>query len=330
MKKSCLILLFSLFVSSVVLASPLSYEAFVKKYKEASDFYSKHEYDHALQVLDTIVDDDFSQIYPSVFLSRSLTLFYLGRYEEAKIDIDKCISLQPYALKPLLCRSMISTAMKDYDAALTDINYCLEKNSYWADAYHQKGLICLNLTRYSDALQNFNMAISNANGVIKPEYYSDRGFAYYYLGDFENAKKEFIYSLKMIENENVYLCLIDLCYKLQQYDEGIKYADKLIKKGNLIEAAIIERAYIYLAQGRYEEVCKDLKSLENSCTSLSSYHKVKGIYFILTENKDMAKEEIEIAFSLNPKDKDILFLKNSLGKKDMDKQKLLEEMKSNE
>ena len=48
MKKSCLILLFSLFVSSVILASPLSYEAFVKKYKEASDFYSKHEYDHAL------------------------------------------------------------------------------------------------------------------------------------------------------------------------------------------------------------------------------------------------------------------------------------------
>ena len=44
----------------------------------------------------------------------------------------------------------------------------------------------------------------------------------------------------------------------------------------------------------------------------------------------MAKEEIEIAFSLNPKDKDILFLKNSLGTKDMDKQKLLEEMKSNE
>ena len=78
-------------------------------------------------------------------------LYYMGRYDEAKIDIEKAITFQPYTLKLRLCRSMINTALKEYEEALADINYCLEKNPTWADADHQKGLIYLTISKSSEA-----------------------------------------------------------------------------------------------------------------------------------------------------------------------------------
>ncbi|MCR5290956.1 MAG: hypothetical protein K6E51_13270 [Treponema sp.] len=309
MKKLYLILGFSFLVAFTSLAQSLSYESFVSKYKEAANLYSQKQYESALQILDILISDKYAQTYPSVFLSRALTLHSVGRYAESKIDIDKCISFQPYALKPLLCRSIICLSLKEYDLALTDINYCLEKNPSWADAYHQRGLIYLSLANYPKALQDFEDAILNANGSYKPEYFSDRGFAHYYLQDIEKAKADFTYSLTMAENDNVYLCLIDVCYKLQEYDEGIKYADILINQGRRVESAIIERVYIYLIQERYDEVKRDLDSIEQACKDISSYHKVKGIYFILTGNNNLGDEEIQKASILNPDDKDIILLK---------------------
>ena len=323
MTKLYLILLFSMFFAFNLAANPLPYDTFVRKYKEAAQLYYQNQYEPALQIFDILTVDDYAQTYPSVFLSRSLVLYSMGRYDEAKIDIQKCISLQPYTLKPRLCRSMINMALKEYEEALTDINYCLEKNPVWADAYHQKGLIYLTLSNYSEALDNFENALSNANGSYKPEYFSDRGFAYYYLHYFEKAKDDFLYSLTLAENDNVYLCLIDVCYKLQQYDEGIKYADILIKRGRLMESAIIDRAYIYLMQERYDEVKDDLDLIEKSCDNLSSYHKLKAIYCILTGDRDSAMEAVNKAHTLNSTDKDILILKEVLSSDEIDIRKLV-------
>ena len=318
MKKLYLILLFSMFFAFSLAAQPLSYDSFTKKYKEAAQLYYQKRYESALQILDILAADDYAQTYPSVFLSRSLVLYYMGRYDEAKIDIEKAIAFQPYTLKLRLCRSMINMALKEYEEALADINYCLEKNPTWADAYHQKGLIYLTLSNYSEALDNFDNALATANGSYKPEYFSDRGFAYYYLHYFEKAKDDFLHSLTLTENDNVYLCLIDVCYKLQQYDEGIKYANILIKPGRRVESAIIDRAYIYLVQKRYDEVRADLDLIEKSCENLSSYHKVKAVYSILTGDKASAIEAVNKAYILNSQDKDILILREALSTDEID------------
>ena len=322
MKKLFLILLFDIFAIASIFANPLSYSSFVSKYQDANNFYSQKEYEPALEILNELVADDFSQTYPSVFLSRAMTFYFLARYGDAKIDIETCISLQPYSLKPILCRSIINMALKDYDFALRDANYCLEKNPAWDEAYHQRGLIYMNLSDYPKSLNDFNEAILNAKNH-RAEYFSDRGFAYYYLQDFSKAKEDFVHSLKTEENDNVYLCLIDVCYKLQQYDEGIKYANILISDGRRVESAIIERAYIYLVLERYDDVKNDLATIEKTSLNLSSYHKVKGIYYILTDDKDRAAEEINTAYKLNPADKDASLLKELLKNGAFDIQKIL-------
>lgn len=257
-----------------------------------------------------------------MFLSRALALYCLGRYAEAKADIEKCISLQPYSLKPLLVRSIINTGLRDYDSALGDADYCIEKAPAWADAYHQRGLIYLSMKKYPEALDSFESAISNAD-ESKPEYYSDRGFAQYFLQDYEKAKADFLHSLKAAENDNVYLCMIDVCYKLEQYEEGLKYADILIKKGSRVDSAIIERSYLYLALGQYDDAKKDLDLLAPAADGLSSYHKVLCIYYILTGEKNSADIEIDKAYKLKQDDSEILLLKKLLQENSADGRKIL-------
>ena len=105
---------------------------------------------------------------------------------------------------------------------------------------------------------------------------------------------------------------------MQQYDEGIKYANILIKQGRRVESAIIDRAYIYLVQKRYDEVRADLDLIEKSCENLSSYHKVKAVYSILTGDKASAIEAVNKAYILNSQDKDILILREALSTDEID------------
>lgn len=322
MKKLYLALLFNLVFLFTAYSEPLSFREFSSTFKKAKDLFSQSQLNESIQLFDVLVTDSYAQIYPSVYSSRAVVLYYLGRYSEAKTDIDTCISLQPYSLEPILYRSLINSGLGDYEAALDDVNYCLNKNPDWADAYQQRGLIYLNTKNYMEALKDFNEAISKSTSITAANI-SNRGFALYYLGDLEKAKDDFLYSLTIKENDNVYLCLIDICYKLGQYDDGIKYADTLIKKGSRTEDAIIDRAYIYLVQGYYDYVKSDLDSIENACENLNTFHKLKGIYFILTGDKVFAKEEIDMAYKLNPNDSDISILQKLLTQKKVDVQEIL-------
>lgn len=316
MKSLFLTLLFSFIIISKIISEPLTFNEFESKYREAAILYGNEQYEPALEIFNVLCDDTLSKRYPSVFLSKALALYSLKRYPESKVFIEKCIDLQPYTLKPIFYRSVINTALKDYDCALADINYCLEKNSSWADAYHQKGLIYLNRQDYDLALENFNNAISN-NSDIDAGYYSDRGFSKYFLSDYESAKKDFLISLKYAINDDVYLCLIDICYKLKQYEEGMEYASILINKKSHVEEAIINRAYILLVQEQYEAVKNDLEQIRSECLKLSSYHKLYCVYYILTDQTELAFESIKTAKALNENDKDIKILVALLEKNDV-------------
>ena len=323
MKNFYLIVLFNIVFVFNVTAKPLSYEAFTNKYNEATNLYYKNQYESALRIFDELVKDDFSKTNPVVFLRRSLTLYSLGKYEDAKRDIEICLELRPFSLKPMFCRSLINTALKDYDSALADIDYCLGEDYFWADAHQLKGEIHLYQKKYSDALNEFEKAVSISGNSHKAEYFSDRGFAHYYLQNYDKAKEDFLYSLTMAEKEDAYLCLVDVCYKLQQYDEGIKYANILISRGQRSDEAIIERAYIYLVQERYDEVKRDLDSLKKSCDDKPTYHKVKGIYFILKGDMNSASKELDKAQKLNPNDTDVLLLQEALNSNETNIQTIL-------
>lgn len=323
MKNFYLTILFSIVFTFSVAAETLSKDSFVNKYNEATNLYYKGQYELALGIFDTLVNDDYSKTNPAVFLRRSLTLYALGKYEDAKKDIEICLELSPLSIKPLFCRSLINTALKDYDSALADVDYCLEKDYFWADAHQLRGEIYLYKKNYYDALNEFEKAISISGDSHKAEYFSDRGFAHYYLQAYDKAKEDFLYSLAIAEKEDVYLCLVDVCYKLQQYDEGIKYANILISRGQRSDEAIIERAYIYLVQERYDEVKRDLDSLKKSCDDKPAYHKVKGIYFILKGDMNSASKELDKAQKLNPNDTDVLLLQEALNSNETNIQTIL-------
>lgn len=325
MKRLFLVLFFNICAASFISSEPLTFRDFSDKYQEANVLYSMEKYKEALDILDLLVRDDYAETYPSVYLSKALVLNYMGRYDEAKVFINKCIELQPYSLKPRLSRSIIYFGMKDYYNALEDVNYCIEKNPTWADAYHQRGLINMERHNYLSALDDFNSCI-NCASEEKPEYFSDRGFSYYYLQEFEKARSDFIASIRIKPIDDVCLCLINVCYKMQLYDEGIKYANILIDEGRQVGLAVINRDCIYLAQERYDEAKDDLESIKKDCENLSLYHKVYCIYHLMMGEKNLAAEEIKRAYELNKHDEEISGLKELLTSEKVDTNAILQKI----
>jgi len=110
-----------------------------------------------------------------------MSLYTLGKYDEAILDFDKSIATQPYA-DTYYWRGNAKYALQDFADAIPDFSQAIQKganDAYLNEYYYYRGNSYYSLKMYSNAVKDFSAAITLKQNVANQWYY--RGLSYFYL-----------------------------------------------------------------------------------------------------------------------------------------------------
>lgn len=127
--------------------------------------YEQGEYMVALRNFDKVVqlNKDYSEVnFPEVYLDRGNTLFALGRYEDAITDFSAGIA---QSTRRVLSNQLNAVEAEDNSGAYQSVRIVdLDRNPNlereYALLYHNRGVAQYYLGRYSDAVEDFELALS--------------------------------------------------------------------------------------------------------------------------------------------------------------------------
>lgn len=127
--------------------------------------YEQGEYLVALRNFDKVVqlDKDYPEVNsPEVYLDRGNTLFALGRYEDAITDFSTGIA---QSTRRVLSNQLNDVAVEDdgegyQSVRIVDLDRNPNLEREYALLYHNRGVAQYYLGRYSDAVEDFELALS--------------------------------------------------------------------------------------------------------------------------------------------------------------------------
>jgi tetratricopeptide (TPR) repeat protein len=115
--------------------------------------------------------------------------------QEAIVDCDRAITLNPKHTNAYLTRGAVKIALRDFQGAIDDFDRAITLNPKYALAYNNRGAAKIALKDFQGAIDDFDRAI-----ILDPKYadtYSNRGEAKYKLGDKYGATKDMNYATKL-------------------------------------------------------------------------------------------------------------------------------------
>jgi hypothetical protein len=118
----------------------------------------------------------------------------LSKYPEALADASKLIRLEPDNHLGYYAKGYVYIQYNMIDSAMFYFNKCLEVNPNTDIALNSRGSLLLNhYKKYREAIADFDRAIRiNPKG----DYYLNRSYCYYYLGEMEKARADAIQAME--------------------------------------------------------------------------------------------------------------------------------------
>jgi len=121
----------------------------------------------------------------------SLGYAYLndGKLNEAFVEFQKALALNPNNKETLNYLGYISTRFRKYDEAISYYRKAISLDPNYAEAVHNLGVTYADMEVWDEAIKYFKAALSNPVYSTPAQAYSNLGYAYYRKGDFVNAEK---------------------------------------------------------------------------------------------------------------------------------------------
>ncbi len=111
-----------------------------------------------------------------------------GKVNEAFIEFQKALLLNPNNKETLNYLGYISTRFKKYDEAISYYKRAISLDPNYADAVHNLGVTYAEMEAWDEAIKCFKAALGNPVYSTPAQAYSNLGYAYYRKGDFVNAE----------------------------------------------------------------------------------------------------------------------------------------------
>jgi tetratricopeptide (TPR) repeat protein len=149
----------------------------------------------------------------------------MNKYYLAIEDLTKGLEQNVDSLKPILLRErgLSYSKLKQYDQALLDFNESIKLNPKNSNAYLDKGNLFLSMAKFDNAIEEYSSAIA-----LSPESfvlaYRSRSRAYCAKGDYESAVKDLKKCLSINPKLGyIYISLVAPLVRMQQFEEARKY-----------------------------------------------------------------------------------------------------------
>lgn len=112
-----------------------------------------------------------------------------GRLNEAYVELQKSLALNPDNKETLNYLGYISTLFKKYDQAASYYKRAIALDPDYAEALQNLGVMYADMGLWDEAIKYFKAAVSKPVYGTPAQAYSNMGYAYYKKGDFVNAEK---------------------------------------------------------------------------------------------------------------------------------------------
>jgi len=137
------------------------------RYAVFAEFFARrHQADNALFNYDKAVELN----PPLGLLGRADFYDSIGRIDQALADYNKVVELEPKNIEPYLARSLFYQKQlipEKLELALKDAQTSCELQPENHSGYFRKGLVLLDLHRYSESSQSFEIALKNKTARLK-------------------------------------------------------------------------------------------------------------------------------------------------------------------
>ncbi|MBX2840267.1 MAG: tetratricopeptide repeat protein [Flammeovirgaceae bacterium] len=162
------------------------------------------------------------------FNELGIALFAKGNHDEAIIEYNKAININPGEPAYYNNRGAAKNGKDDFYSAISDFNIAIELNPNFAEAYNRRGLSKYYLNDYKNAIPDFTSCIE-IDSTYENAYFN-RGNTYYSLGNKESAYFDFKKLEKLNRKEPKYFYYKAIvAADLQKYDTAIISYNKAIE-----------------------------------------------------------------------------------------------------
>jgi tetratricopeptide (TPR) repeat protein len=268
-------------------------------FEQAGKDLEQEYYEYALEGYEEVIAD--GSHLPQAYRGAGIANLRMSRYEEAIEDFTSALECEKVskALRKDILSYRATAYLKDgqYDNALADCQRLAQEYSMDANSYFLTGMVALEMDSYEEASSNFEQAYAEnstyemairiyqvyldkemeADGTKylevaltkeakTAEDYCDRGKVYYYMEDYEKAKKELTTAANQDDTEAllllgmVYLGQNDISNARSMYQEYIAQTGSSAKGYNGL-------AQCDIADGNYSDALENIsKGLEIATT----------------------------------------------------------------
>jgi type IV pilus biogenesis/stability protein PilW len=183
-----------------------------------------------------------------------------GRLNEAFIEFQKALKLNPKNKETLNYLGYISARFNKYDDAIAYYKKAISIDPNYSEAMNNLGVVYLDLKNWDEAIKYFKAALSNPLYHTPERAYSSMGYAYYQKGDYRNAEKALkealirnpVFPLAMYTLGLVYVKLGDEEAAIEEFKKAIGIVSDFVD-------AHWELAKVYLSTGQRAKALKHFR-----------------------------------------------------------------------
>ncbi len=270
---------------------------------------SKKEYENAIVDLDKAIK--INPNFHSLHYYRSFAFHGLGNKDKSIKDLTHTLKLMPSFAPAYLNRGKLHGELGKEDMAIADFTKNIQVGTDKFEGYYNRALYYKKIKEYDKALNDMENVIA-INNLYAPAYYF-RGELYLSLNDINNAFKSFTKALELDPKMAVgYTKLGNLWLDKNNFEEAlIKYNKAVLLDASQIDA-YINKGIIYMNLKEYNKAHLNFDLAKKTAPKNHIVYFNKGLLYQLMNDNKRALKEIEQCIALKPNFEPAILKKNEL------------------
>ncbi|MBD2777460.1 tetratricopeptide repeat protein [Iningainema tapete] len=237
------------------------------------------------------------------YYNRGVTYHKQQKLDQALVDYNKAITLNPQLTKAYHNRGMLYIDRQKWDLALADFNKVIILNPQFASTYNNRGIVYHKQQRWDLALADYNKAIT-----LYPQYavaYFNRGELYKNQQKLDLALADYNKAITLNSQfTDAYNSRGGLYFVLQKWDLALADFNKAIDINPEFAKAYHHRGILYQNQQKLDLALADFnKAIELNSQFTDAYFQ-RGSHYWLQQKWDLALADFNKAIDINPQSAD--------------------------